>query len=717
MEQTQEPEQKTGIASYISPRENPRGFIAFLFGALIVAALIGVYVSGFQQQRKDKTDTPKAQPKFQALSDNTVVYGFWDKSNSNINAANLKSGEIYQIATLASAIKKVSIIAPDRLIFINQTDVRDHGKEIASYDLNSKLTTPLISASSGFGIDDYVVSPNKRYLALWEVSIPDGQNLKDGRSRVYSVDLTNSQVKNLIYDENIVDTKFATYPLAITDTGEMFLDTFEPNVSAGWANGMYVSDLGGTIKQQIPSMSAGTYATQPVLSPDGRYLAFAAYNGSQGIGTSAVGSSDGFRQAILSPNTVDILDVATKQRARLAGLSSQNLYPNVAFDKPSGRILYSMVSKDDATNGYYLYDLTTSKFEKIEPTGNIGQTSTRGIITSLSENKYLAGQFDTSTAALGNLGEKYSQAISELSVYDKGQNKITRLSISEGLIQYIGLFPSSYFSNAPVVSKIGTGTGARTSGDQLQLQTFVIKPSLEPVRIAQQTNSRCRDIAAAQCNEMLGTNEFPPNTWERRGAKSAFIACYDQQFNSAVSAGTCSDSPLYLYGSKGTKVDIKIGTQIFGSNAAYDGSYSGILTGDGGINISGKTFSSIDFDYTPAIKILPRLDYGRTVVSSKLGEAIYDYGRKLGLNETEIRDLVSSIGKIDAPYVFVSFFDEKTSRAILPLSFTPAPNVYRNVVFYLKPQERSVLAKDPIFEKVPKRAGFTAVEVSYIVDN
>ena len=710
MEQTQEQEQKSGFASYISPKENPRGFIAFLFGALIVFFLIGVYVFNQQSPREDKADTLKAQPDFTALSNNTVVYGFWERSSSNINAANLASGEIHQIAVLPSNIKKVSVISPDRLIFINQTDVRDHGKEIVSYYLNSKLTTPLVSASFGFGIDDYVISPNKRYLAMWEVSIPDGKNLKDGRSRVYSIDLTNPQVKNLIYDENIPDTTFATYPLAITDTGEIFLDTFEPNGSAGWANGMYVSDFNG-ITQPIPSMSreAGNYATQPVLSPDGRYLAFAGYNGSQGIGTAAVGSSDGFRQTILSPNTVEILDVATRERTRLPGLSNQNRYPDVNFDKPSGKIAFSMVSRNAATNGYYLYDLTTSTSEKIEPTGD------NGIITSLSQNKYLAGQFDASTSALGNLGGKYSQAISELSVYDKGQNKITPFSVSEGLIQYIDIFPSSYFSNVPVVGRVGAGSGTRTSADQLQLQTFVIKPSLEPVRNSQQTTSKCRDVASAQCNAMLGTNYSPDEKDDT--IDPTYNQCFKEQRRNAKKSDVCSNSPLYLYGKEGTKVDIKVGTQVFGSNADYSGSYLGVLTGDGGINISGKTFSSIDFDYAPAIKRLPRLDYGRTVAINRLGEVIGDYGRKLGFNETEIRDLISSIGTIDAPYVFISFFDEATSHAILPLSFTPAPNVYRNVVFYLKPQDEIVLANDPVFEKVPERAGFTAVEVSYIIDN
>ena len=49
-------------------------------------------------------------------------------------------------------------------------------------------------------------------------------------------------------------------------------------------------------------------------------------------------------------------------------------------------------------------------------------------------------------------------------------------------------------------------------------------------------------------------------------------------------------------------------------------------------------------------------------------------------------------GKITAPYIFVSFFNDEVSKSILPLSFAPEPNLYRNIVFYLRPTNTPIVA-------------------------
>ena len=82
----------------------------------------------------------------------------------------------------------------------------------------------------------------------------------------------------------------------------------------------------------------------------------------------------------------------------------------------------------------------------------------------------------------------------------------------------------------------------------------------------------------------------------------------------------------------------------------------------------------------------------------------------------EIKDLTVSIDQFHSPYVFVSFFDDETSKVILPISFDPVPDVYRNIVFYLRPLDNPIASNPPRFEKIPQRKGFTAIEVSSIID-
>ena len=714
MEQKEEIKPQTNS---LESKENPKSFLIFIVVALLVLGLsAGVYLGTKKEQNPQAPqEQKKEQASFNSISKHTLVFGYWDSNSSHINAVDLNSGVIQEVAVLSSNIKKVTVVSPQKLILINQTDSRDHGKEIASYDLGSKLTVPLVNASSGFGIDDYVSSPGKRFLATWEV-IPGGSSLLGGKSRVYSVDLQNPEVKNLIYDETFSAGVPVHYPVAVLDNGEIFLDTFEANTTAGWANGMSVSNFTGQDKKVLSSMLSGTYGTQPTLSPDGKYLAFAGYDGSLGSGIFSVAQNENFRQAILSPNTVEILDTNTKQRIRLPKLSGLNRYPNVAWDHASGNVIYSLISKNSANNGVYLYDISKSDFKRLRSSKE-GEQNDYSVISTLSNNNLLSGIKDPSSSSLGNLGEKYASSFSEISVYDYALEKRTLIGVNQSLIQYLTVLQNNYFKDAREIGRIDTSKGADREKNQLQLQTFVLKPSLEPKRIEQQTLPICRNLAAEQCNSLLGTN-FDSDQ-KGKTSNNQYNACFNQQFKELrATQGACSDSPLYLYGQEGQRIEIKIETDISSSNINYNGNYNVVLGKKGAIISGGREVDNISFDYVSALRRLPRLEYGKTVRSQDLSLILEEFGKKLGLNDREINDLILSLeGKISSPYVFVSFYDEVASKAILPISFNPAPDIYKNIVFFLKPLDAPLVSVAPQFPEVPQRQGFTAVEVSYIIDN
>ncbi len=732
------PEVKKSFINF-NPKDNPVAFIAFLFFAFLAFGAISAYLLNTNTQRNQENGKQEEKTAFKPLADNTLVYGYWTENASQINGLNLNTGDIKEIASLPSGIKKVIVISPKSVIYINQTDVRDHGKEIVVYDIVEKRTISIINSNKGYGIDDYVISPNKKYIALWEVSIPDGKSLSSGRSIVSVSDISNPDVKSIIYEENLPDTEVAHYPVAITDKGEVFMDTFEPNAGAGWANGMSSALLNGS-PSAILSMPSGSYGTKPELSLDGRFLVFGGYDGSRGVGSISVGNSEGFRQAILSPNHIGLLDTETKERTKIEGFSNQNIYPRVSWDALSGNINLLQISKDSSLTGQYSYNLSTRNSDKIDDVAEGETADTYSIISSLSSNKYLAGQQDISSTALGNLGKAYAQSYTSLAIFDASNKKLSSLPIKNGFVQYIGLLPSSYLvSSLQTVDTIGNKDGKkRNSVDQLQLQTFVIKTELEPVRSMQQSEvysepgqqeppkdlPQCRDLAVAQCNQMYGEDISGDEAWgalyggDRSGTGSSnYDSCFETTVYSGGTLGECADSPLYLYGDLGKNVSVEIGTQVSNSNAPYLKNYQGTLTGDGGISINGTRYKSLEYDYVPAIRRLPKLDYGKTVKASEVGSVISEYGQKLGLNKKEIEDTVGKLeGELDSPLAFVSFYDEKTSKAILPISFDPKPDVYRNIVFYLKPVSDPIIAKAPIFEKYPERQGFTAVEVSYIID-
>lgn len=706
-----EVERKKNFISNFNPKENFKVFIASIF---ILIAIIGVgslagRSGNNQQQEGGKTSS------LPPSSNNTIVYGYWTDKGSQIGAMDLSSGEFYNLATLDLKVKKATVLSSDSVAFINKTDDSDHGREIASYNFLTKTTATLFSANDGFGIDDYVISPNKRFIASWEIQKPSGQtNLLGGRSRVYTIDLQNLAQKNLIYDENISENIPIHYPISISDSGEVLLDGFIANATAGWANGMTYSDISGLQKQDIPSMRNGTYSTQPVSSADGKYLAFAGYDGSLGAGTQL--DESGFRIAYVNPNTIEILNTVTKERKKLAGLPNTDRYA-VYWDKDSSNIIFTITSKDINKNGYYLYDLTSESYKKIE----IGQDEM--VVSSLSDTLYLTGKTGQSSSSIGNLGPKYSSGYGTLSVFDSVSKKTTSLNIGIPFMQYVGNLPSGYFDSSS--SLLGVAVEEETQKNNLQLQTFAFKPSLAPVRQEQQSKpaqesknkapcslpgpecpTTCNDLAHQQCRALLGPLNVNNNI--------AWHACYRKTFAALMHSGTCYDSPLYLYGKEGTKVDIKVGTKITKPIPYSTGDYSVVLKEKGEFMIGKNKYSSINFNYAPAID-MPVMTYGRVVKAEKVNSTLEEYGKKLGLNSQEISDLRNSV-RFSSPYVWVSFYSDEISKNILPISFSPEPDVYRNIVFYFKTLDAPMSVPEPKFDPVHERKGFTAVEVSHTIE-
>ena len=241
-----------------------------------------------QQNGTSQTTNKQNSLQSSESSTNTLVYGAWEAKQSAIKSVDLLSGESALLAKLPLEIKRVKVLSPEQLIYINQTNTQDHGKQIVRFGIKDKVTEVLIAADPGFGIDDYVISPNKKYMAVWEVSFAPGSKiLRNGRSRVYTVDLSISSNKQLIYDELASPTTPIHYAQAILDNGKVFADTFlpnDPNGGAGWSYGMSVSNFSGSEKSDLSQMQNGSYGTQPILSPDGKSLAFAGYDGSRGPG-------------------------------------------------------------------------------------------------------------------------------------------------------------------------------------------------------------------------------------------------------------------------------------------------------------------------------------------------------------------------------------------------------------------------------------------------
>lgn len=688
------------------------------FGIILVLIVLGIGVSTYSANNKTKKEssTTTRQKEGDLSKDyEKIVYGIWSQKESIIKEFDLETGQESTVATLPLNIKKVKFLSPSELIFINNTDDKDHGTNISVFNISTNKLRTLVASSGDTVIDDYVISPSKRYMATWEVAFSnDSSSLVNGISRVYSIDLQTPQTKNLIYNE--IANQPVHYPRGINDKGEVFLDTFLPNTETGWANGMSMSDFRGLRKENITAMTNGTYGTQPVLSPDGTQLVFAGYNGAYGNG---VEGKDGFKKATLTPNTLEIYDIIKKQRVKLLDLGKNGIYVGVEWDEGSGKIAFSALSNDSSKDGLFLYSQNERRMERV----NLGEKKDGGVfITSLSSGNILASDKSNSESSVGNLGDTYSSLDTRYSVIDD-TGAYYSVNTSDIFMQYIGIAPTSESLSQLTANsgRTGSSTGSAVKTDikkTLQLQTFFFKAELPKKRIEQQTKPRCIDLAREQCKAMGNTSNLTndPNNLDD---------CVMKQRKANLSAKgedgkrICMDSPLYLYAEKGKNVSVKINTKVYSSNPLYpENGFSIVMDDNNKMLINGNSYEKLDYDYASSLRILLPPDKGTIVTKKELDKTLRRYAENLGFNVQETRDLISyGKEKISSPYVFVSFFSQEKSKQILPITFNPKPDTYINYVFYFKQlgKDPKLEIDEPSFEKT-ERKGFTAVEISGIVE-
>lgn len=645
-------------------------FSLFLVGGVTVPAL----VSYSKQTNNPSVSATKPSPEPKANSP-LLIYGNWKSGKSYINAFDLNSNKIYSMAILPLNIKHVRVLPSGHLIYIAKTDPNtDRGGEIDLFSLKDKTATTLFRADSGFGIDDYRVSPGGKYVVDWEAKNASfkGAQLSGGKSKSYSVILNQPKKKYLLYDEPA--TTCVHYPVAVTDAGKIFFDCFIPGVTTGWAAGMTVSDLKGTKIQEITSMKNGTYGTPPFLLPDQKHLAFIGYDGANGTMTHP------WRRAITYRNTLETLDTATLERTKIPFNNHKgfaNIIQGLSSDKNTGNLL--ITETNIAFHSDFTYYNLTARSETAIPFSP-NKFGIAKPITAFGPNNILGITFELQKAGLGNLGENYNFFAKEFSILSLKNNKETPLPLSDINMQYITMLPAGYLPLS-ALSQL-----SEKSKQTIQVDNFDLKPQLAAQRLNQQSGVT-NDYGCDHFGEVT-------DVW-------------------------CWDSPLYVYGRPGQKITVTVNTPLFFSTAPYQSGYAISVGNNNDIVIDGKTYPSVSYAFRPA-KVLPPPTRGIVTTRENLAATLKDLASKLGLTGKETTDLIEyGQSRVVSPFIFVSFFDEKSSREILPLSFFPQPDTYQNIVFYFKQlaQKPLLLPEAPVFPIIPSRQGLTVVEISGVWNN
>lgn len=683
-----------------------------LFFAFI---LVGGSILAFNSSRQAIPPDTKKETSTH-IADGSIVYGYWKGENAVISAVDLSVNKNKVLALIPTQSKHIRIVSKNTFTYIGDTDEFDYGKNLVIHTIDPSGSKNVFSVEDGYGIDDYVLSPNKTLAALWVVGKPnESDSLSGNRSRVYSLNIQTGE-SHLIYDEESSPTTPVHYPVGITNAGTLYLDTFLPNSGAGWAYGMSTSDFTGTSKQNIPSMANGTYSSQPVMSQDGEYLAFSGYDGADG--TEKIST---FRKALINPNTVELLSTSDNLRKKIDTKLENVLYSFIAWDSITGDLIISTTqsSNDNVSRQQYSYKVQTDAINRIE-NDNIDSS----FLAFLQNEATLFGERFPGDQGGGNLGPYYSNSLNRLTV-KQSDDTFMPITLDQLPVQLIDTLPANYFpalsSNKELLSS--------ASSQQLKLKTFELKPTLIPVREVRQSTPvipkenppaeeppLCATIVYPQCNALLGTN-YPigVDLGDIKPPDPAFNDCFWAQAAPLQAKNVCADSPLYLYGKPGTKVNVLFGTEVFNSNIPIlRNSIDLTILADGNLSSFGNQIPSLSFDYISKIKRIGRPENGYVIRKEKLKDLLTNISKEFRFNEKETKDVLEFGKKVEEPFVFVSFFDDKVSKSILPIYFEPKPDVYRNIVFYFEGLESKTFSPerpeiDPII-----RSGFTAIELSFV---
>lgn len=627
-------------------------------------------------------------------SEATLVYGIWEEGKSIIKTLNADGSNHTTLAKLPSNIKDVNVISESELLYIAETDEKDHGKKVHLYNLVTGEVKTVFSADPEFGIDDIVVSGDKQRLAVWEVKfVQDSRILEGGNSRVYTISLSNPANKTLIADEqNVSSTNPLRYPLFFDSLGRLFLDTFGPN-GGGWNLGLWVTAADGSDLSSVPGMADGDYSIDPIPSPDGTKIAFTGYDSSAFPQLQTASTSGVLRPAIANPNLLQIMDLVTFEKITLLGSDYGAQYANPVWSDDQGKIAFLkykvLDSETSQYQGLYVYDLLAGETTQIfTPEENQPVT----ILKFDQKNLYWGKESQN----MGNLGNNYQSAFESFSftnLLDSTANPIvTGLSLQ--FIDCLNKAPGT-----PLAINVSSQTPEPTSFS-LKLKSFEMKP-IAQVRSPQQNEKE----GTPRCRDLLGL--------EKRSEWAA-----------ARREGKCSDSPLYLYPEKETWVSVKVHSpaQILYSDPLYNDGWQVLARPNGQLSTAdGETLNKISYNYYTPLNTLnsPKSPTNGLVVKrEELKETLEVYAKNLGLAGGEIVDFVSfwSESLPASPFYFISHFKKSESQKMMPLEITPQPNTLIQVVMYFKPLEKVVEVPPPLFEKLPSRAGFVAVDWSGIAD-
>ncbi|MCX6809523.1 MAG: hypothetical protein NTZ65_02110 [Candidatus Berkelbacteria bacterium] len=517
--------------------------------------------------------------------------GFWEKAkflvgkDSSIVATADSAQGVDQssvpIVKIPASAKRVSFLDSTHLVYLNKTDGKDHAQEFISYNLTTDKTDILYSAKDGFGIDEYVLSPDNTLAALWEVKMPisgDLSQLLGGESKITQIDLKTKQWQTILGPQKTDNSKtaedlvqaqfnldpsvFVQYPLFYDASNRLWLDTFGPN-GGYWGNGIY------TISQQdkkltaYASLPAGSYSSDPVISKGGKYVLVEKPSAAFPANQVGVQSARDLPTNLSLTSTADdsAVEIPIAEPVLLGGQSLVSSDGNTIvyvgyktqddFDKKTNGTLFIYNRQSKQTMQTTIEDsemlLGFAKGDSLLTLGKVFSNSTDPKSTSSNVNQ--------SPPPIGEVGKKYRPIFQNYSLLDVKDPAIRQSVASNDLSEFIESSSSVSAQSPAVTASAKLAEEQKSAKNKLELSSVVFRdPEKTQARVDQQNGDNLGIKAYAtkdECEKVLpGFNSaqtpedmnrlLEQTDWFKglsQACKTAYNNLNDQHVNDVVSFG------------------------------------------------------------------------------------------------------------------------------------------------------------------------------------
>lgn len=669
-----------------------------LVPVVVIAALIVVGVIALTATRKQTTTQPEPSPSGQqgfVTSDARAssIYAVRTAREVSLGQINIDGTNNVIVTKLPTDIRSINFLNNKEIIYI--AGVRSGPGEFGrgTKVVRSKLTGSSVTTETVYSVDttddwliDFLaVSPDKSYIAIWEIKSPPGVvDHSQYAARTSVVKLSDKSKKVITEQPVTVNDKYK--PLFFDYANRLYVDGVQQNPYNFYLGIKRFSVTGedlGTV------LTDGEFNTWPKVSADGKYIAYTSFDSS--VSHIPAGDLPSTRVSSINPNQVMLMNLTTGEKKLVADSKDLANYDshlvwspdNSGFAFTKHKIASFVRLGDRDPVGLYAYSMVSGKVSEVLKTKDVADAK-----------KLLATGYESTTNSIifGAAGDpgNLSPNISAPTYGSLGRAKDHSVStlITGSVYDYIATLPKD--RNAKFAIDLDERVLA-ANVKQLKLDTFAL-PTPPPPRIPDPS------IAPGHNPRSECTTQ-----WQQKGYPS-----YE----------ACEACPLYLYTETPTNVSIKIkNAQVVWSDVPYTDAFYVTAHPDGTLlTMGGDKKRSIAYDYKTMQVPAPR--FGIVVAYDKLNSALTTYAQNLGLNGQETADFVTFwMQRLPSrPYYFISHYDQADVVKKLQLEIMPKPDTLLQTIMYFKPLDVPQPALPPIFPEVPERKGFVAVDFSGFID-